>query len=139
MIIGFGKTNLPPVRGWMTLAFAMLAIGVVRLLQPGSLSAQNTVICSTTQIADFTRQIVGDHWVVLCVLAPGEDPHTYEVGNDDLLAVKRADLCLENGWNLEGHAWMRNLAATAGNRRTRLTTSSRSILAVSMSSGTDGR
>lgn len=71
------------------------------------------VVCSTTQIADFARQIVGDRWEVVCVLAPGEDPHTYEVGNDDLLSVKRADLCIENGWNLEGHAWMSNLAKTA--------------------------
>jgi manganese/iron transport system substrate-binding protein len=31
-----------------------------------------------------------------------------------LLAVKRADLCIENGWNLEGHGWMSNLAKTAG-------------------------
>ena len=71
-------------------------------------------VCSTTQTADFTRQIVGDRWEVICVLAPGEDPHTYEVGNDDLLAVKRADLCIQNGWNLEGHDWMKNLAETAG-------------------------
>lgn len=75
---------------------------------------KKVIVCSTTQIADFTRQIVGDRWEVICVLAPGEDPHTYEVGNDDLLAVKRADLCIENGWNLEGHSWMKNLAETAG-------------------------
>ena len=41
-----------------------------------------SVVCSTTQIADFARQIVGDRWEVICVLAPGEDPHTYETGND---------------------------------------------------------
>jgi manganese/iron transport system substrate-binding protein len=72
------------------------------------------VLCSTTQIADFTRQIVGDRWEVICVLAPGEDPHTYEVGNDDLLAAKRADLCIENGWNLEGGGWMHRLANNSG-------------------------
>ena len=77
-------------------------------------AAKKVAVCSTTQIADFTRQIVGDRWEVISVLAPGEDPHTYEVGNDDLLTVKRADLCLENGWNLEGHGWMNNLAHSAG-------------------------
>jgi len=76
--------------------------------------AAKVVVCSTTQIADFTRQIAGERCKVICVLAPGEDPHTYEVGNDDLLAVKQADLCIENGWNLEGHSWMKNLAKTAG-------------------------
>lgn len=72
-----------------------------------------SVVCSTTQIADFARQIVGDRWTVICVLAPGEDPHTYEPGNDDVLAVGRADLCLENGWHLEGNEWMQSLASTA--------------------------
>jgi manganese/iron transport system substrate-binding protein len=84
------------------------------LAQDNSADRKRVVVCSTTQIADFTRQIVGDRWEVICVLAPGEDPHTYEVGNDDLLTVKRADLCVENGWNLEGHGWMKNLAETAG-------------------------
>lgn len=74
---------------------------------------KRVVLCSTTQIADFTRQIVGDRWEVICVLAPGQDPHTYEVGNDDLLSAKRADLCIENGWNLEGGAWMQTLAKNA--------------------------
>ncbi len=78
-------------------------------------SSQNrVVVCSTTQIADFTRQIAGDRWEVICVLGPGEDPHTYEVGNDDVISVKRATLCLDNGWNLEGHDWMRKLANNAG-------------------------
>lgn len=75
---------------------------------------RQVIVCSTTQIADFAKQIVGDRCEVICVLAPGEDPHTYEVGNDDLLSVKRADLCIENGWNLEGHSWMAQLAETAG-------------------------
>ena len=71
------------------------------------------VVCSTTQIADFTRQVVGDRWKVISVLAPGEDPHTYETGNDDMLSVSSADLCLENGWHLEGNEWMQGLATAA--------------------------
>ncbi len=70
-------------------------------------------LCSTTQIADFTRQVVGDRWEVICVLAPGEDPHTYEIGSDDMKAAGRADLCLENGWHLEGNEWMQNLAKSS--------------------------
>ena len=72
------------------------------------------VVCSTTQVADFARQIVGDRWEVICVLAPGEDPHTYETGPDDTGNVARADLCLDNGWNLEGHDWMRKMAESEG-------------------------
>ena len=71
------------------------------------------IVCSTTQVADFARQIVGDRWEVVCVLGAGEDPHTYEVGSNDSQAVARADLCAENGWNLEGHNWMQKLAKDA--------------------------
>lgn len=75
---------------------------------------RKVAVCSTTQVADFTRQVVGDRWDVICVLGAGQDPHTYEVGSDDLVAVRRANLCLQNGWHLEGNDWMRVLAEKAG-------------------------
>lgn len=75
---------------------------------------KKVVVCSTTQVADFARQVVGDRWEVICVLGPAEDPHTYEVGADDSVTVSKADLCAENGWNLEGHDWMKTLAKEAG-------------------------
>jgi len=71
-------------------------------------------VCSTTQVADLTRQVVGDRWQVRCILAPGQDPHLYEIKAGDARTVAIADLCLENGWHLEGKDWMRTLAATAG-------------------------
>ncbi len=77
-------------------------------------SKKRTIVCSTTQTADFARQVVGDRWEVLCVLGAGEDPHTYRPGNDDALNVGRADLCIENGWHLEGNDWMNTLAKNAG-------------------------
>jgi manganese/iron transport system substrate-binding protein len=64
----------------------------------------------------FYHASLGDQWEVISVLGPGQDPHTYEVGNDDLVAVKRADLCIDNGWHLEGHDWMRILALSAGKK-----------------------
>lgn len=74
---------------------------------------RKVVVCSTTQIQDFTRQIVGDDWQVLGVLGPGQDPHTYETRIADADMVARADLCLSNGWHLEGNDWMRRLAENA--------------------------
>ncbi|KAF0246338.1 MAG: ABC-type metal ion transport system periplasmic component/surface [Planctomycetota bacterium] len=75
---------------------------------------KRVIVCSTTQIADFTRQIVGDRCVVKCILAPGADPHTYMPTPGDAEIAATADLCLENGLHLEGKNWMATLAKDRG-------------------------
>src|SRR3954453_19613493 len=82
----------------------------------GDLSAQDRklIVVSTTQVADFARQIAGDRWEVRSILAPGQDPHLYDTKPGDAALVATADLCLENGWHLEGKDWMRRLADNAG-------------------------
>jgi manganese/iron transport system substrate-binding protein len=72
------------------------------------------LVCSTTQVADFARQVVGDRCEVKCVLAPGADPHTYMPTPRDEKMVLGADLCLQNGLHLEGNNWMAKLARDAG-------------------------
>lgn len=88
------------------------------LFVPAFASADDTekklIVCSTTQVADLTRQIVGDRCDVRCVLAAGQDPHKYTPGNDDLLLIGKSDLCIRNGWNLEGSEWMKALADNSG-------------------------
>lgn len=71
-------------------------------------------VCSTTQTADFVRQVAGDRWEVKSVLAPGADPHTYELKPEATRLTAAAKLCFENGWHLEGKDWMRRLAESAG-------------------------
>ena len=77
-------------------------------------SPKKILVCSTTQVADFARNVVGDLWEVKCVLGPGQDPHSYQPSANDNASVATADLCLENGWNLEGGSWMRVMATNAG-------------------------
>jgi ABC-type Zn uptake system ZnuABC Zn-binding protein ZnuA len=72
------------------------------------------LVCSTTQIADIARQVVGDSCEVHCILAPGADPHTYMPTPGDAKLVLKADLCLQNGMHLEGKNWMQTLAQDAG-------------------------
>lgn len=72
------------------------------------------LLCSTTQVADFTREVVGDRCEVRSVLAPGADPHTYQPTTGDAKLAISADLCLENGFHLEGKNWMGTLAKDAG-------------------------
>lgn len=71
------------------------------------------VVASTTQIADFTRQIAGDSVQVVSILAPGADPHTYQPTPDDVQIVLGSALCIENGLHLEGKNWMATLAKDA--------------------------
>lgn len=72
------------------------------------------ILCSTTQLADFTRQIVGDRCRVSSVLGAGADPHTYMPTPKDAQLALEADLCIENGLHLEGKNWMATLAKDAG-------------------------
>jgi len=91
-------------------------LGLLGLAASGDAAevARPVAVCSTTQVADFTRQVVGDDWEVRCVLAPGQDPHLYEIKPHDVLLVRDAALCLANGLHLEQNDWMRVLARDAG-------------------------
>ncbi|MBM9514905.1 metal ABC transporter solute-binding protein, Zn/Mn family [Desulfogranum marinum] len=79
-----------------------------------AIASKPIVVASTTQIADFARQVAGDRLIVKCVLAPGADPHTYQPTPDDVQMVLESDICLENGLHLEGKNWMSTLATDAG-------------------------
>jgi manganese/iron transport system substrate-binding protein len=95
----------------MTRSLSLLAIlGCLGLQTAAAQESRPLAVCSTTQVADFTRQVVGDRWEVVSILGPGQDPHLYHVKPDDVKLAARADLCLENGWHLEGKDWMRTLA-----------------------------
>lgn len=90
-------------------------LGLLLTFIPSALLAQERklIVCSTTQVADFARQVAGDDWEIKSILAPGQDPHLYDTKPGDAALVARADLCLENGWHLEGKDWMRRLADNA--------------------------
>lgn len=93
-----------------------LTLALLLALLPAGVFAQDRklIVCSTTQVADFARQIAGDRWEVQSILASGQDPHLYETKPGDATLVAKADLCIENGWHLEGKDWMRRLADNAG-------------------------
>ena len=71
----------------------VLCIGVAALLLslPCQIMAKTgeklVIVASTTQIADFARQVAGDQAVVKSILAPGADPHTYQVTPNDVQIV----------------------------------------------------
>lgn len=95
------------------------------LFAPSLLIAEDgpkkVIVCSTTQIADFARQIVGDRCEVTCILEPGQDPHLHQITERDKRLVAEAHLLLENGWHLEGKEWMRTMAKSAGKEQSLVT------------------
>jgi len=98
---------------WHCWIVLFVCLGFAGQLCADEAGDKRIVVCSTTQIADFTRQIVGDEWEVHCVLKPGQDPHLYQTKPSDIDLVNSSDLCLANGWHLEGGDWMQKLASTA--------------------------
>src|SRR5918994_1760243 len=97
---------------------AVLASGCSRE-QPTGLTDGTTatgrvlhVVATTTQVADFARNIGGDQVQVTSLLKPGVDAHDYEPSPTDLEAIARADLVLENGVGLE--AWLDDTIKSSG-------------------------
>lgn len=98
----------------LTAIFVSLSLFFLGVLPAHSTSPKLLVVASTTQIADFARQIAGDRLDVKSILAPGADPHTYQPTPNDVQLVLQSSLCLENGLHLEGKNWMSTLATDAG-------------------------
>ena len=111
---------------------AFIAFSIALITAQATLAEDDkpVLVASTTQIADFARQVAGDRAVVKSILAPGADPHTYQPTPNDVQIVLGADLCLENGLHLEGKSWMSTLAKDA-NKPIVTTTDGINLLTVS--------
>jgi len=59
------------------------------------------VVASTTQVADFARNVGGDRVQLTQLLKPNVDPHDYEASPADVQAIATADLVVKNGVGLE--------------------------------------
>jgi ABC-type Zn uptake system ZnuABC Zn-binding protein ZnuA len=67
----------------------------------GTAAPALTVVATTTQVADFARNIGGDRVTVVQLLKPNVDPHDYEASPADVLAIAKASLVVKNGVGLE--------------------------------------
>ena len=70
------------------------------------------MVATTTQIADFARNVGGNAVDVHQILQPNTDPHEYEPRPGDVTATAGAKLVLENGDNLD--AWMGKVVSESG-------------------------
>ncbi|NNE91869.1 MAG: zinc ABC transporter solute-binding protein [Verrucomicrobiales bacterium] len=64
--------------------------------------AKPRIVATTTMLADMARQIAGDEAEVIGLMAPGVDPHTYELPARAIGQLNSADLVIYNGLLLEG-------------------------------------
>ncbi|WP_246236470.1 metal ABC transporter substrate-binding protein [Actinomadura chibensis] len=70
------------------------------------------VVATTTQVADFARNIGGDRVAVTQILKPNVDPHDYEPSPADIQAIADADLVVKGGVGLE--KWLDQTIKSAG-------------------------
>lgn len=101
-----------------TLPFALLILLSVFTAACGSDSAakdsgsQITVVATTTQVADLTRNVVGDRAKVVQLLDPETEAHDFEPAASDLAALADADLIVANGVGLDD--WIARLRKSSG-------------------------
>lgn len=63
--------------------------------------ARMHIVATIGQIADMAARLAGESAEVRALIGEGVDPHTYRQTRADVLALRRADLVLANGLNLE--------------------------------------
>jgi ABC-type Zn uptake system ZnuABC Zn-binding protein ZnuA len=78
----------------------------------GSGGATLRVVATTTQVADFARNVGGDKVEVTQILKPNVDPHDYEPSPADIQAIAQADVVVESGVGLE--KWLDQTIRSAG-------------------------
>ena len=71
-----------------------------------------TVVATTTQVADLTRNVAGDRARVVQLLQPNADPHDYEIRPHDVGALADADLIVRSGGELD--AWLEDAIDGSG-------------------------
>jgi ABC-type Zn uptake system ZnuABC Zn-binding protein ZnuA len=80
--------------------------------QADSDSGQLKVVATTTQIADFTREIAGSAATVTQLIQPNQSAHTYDPSAADLKALGEADVLVINGVGLE--EWLDSAIEASG-------------------------
>jgi ABC-type Zn uptake system ZnuABC Zn-binding protein ZnuA len=90
-----------------------LALGSCAFARPAL--AAITVVAATPDLADIAKQVGGDRVTVSSVARPNQDLHMIEPRPSDVLRIKRADLVVRVGMDLD--LWMDALLNAAANSR----------------------
>ena len=94
------------------------ALGMLPLIAAGcgsessGESGQAKAVATTTQVADFVREVGGEAVEVEQILQPNSDPHDYEPRPSDVEAVADAELVFVSGRGLDD--WAEELVSDSG-------------------------
>jgi ABC-type Zn uptake system ZnuABC Zn-binding protein ZnuA len=91
---------------------ALVASGCGDETSSTSRSADVTAVATTTQVADFVREVGGDRVAVEQILQPNSDPHGYEPRPSDAKALAAADIVVQSGGELD--EWLDGLIENTG-------------------------
>lgn len=83
----------------------MIALAACRPVEErlaGDENSQLKIVATTTFIGDVVRQIAGEIPQVTVLLAPGQNPHSYQPAPQDMVKISQADVIFINGLDLEG-------------------------------------
>ena len=85
------------------IAAVVAAVGVLAGLTGCSASASDrpSVYVTTNILGDVVSEIAGDHLDVVTLMAPGADPHSFELSAQQAAGMRAADLVVANGLGLE--------------------------------------
>jgi zinc/manganese transport system substrate-binding protein len=107
------------LRSRRLLALAVLLVASSAVLVTGcgdndseASGAELTVVATTTQVADFVRNVGGDRVDVHGILGTNADPHDYEPRPSDVGAIGDAPLVFKSGGDID--AWLDELIENAG-------------------------
>jgi zinc/manganese transport system substrate-binding protein/manganese/iron transport system substrate-binding protein len=78
----------------------------------GGAAGGPTIVATTTQVGDFTRELVGDTAEVSQLLAAGQSAHGFDPSAAQLLALGEADALVINGGGLE--SWLDDAVSASG-------------------------
>jgi zinc transport system substrate-binding protein len=125
-----GKIDFPAtVKGMMAAWLSLVSLGLTTCAgeanSPPAKDDRLLVAASIAPLADFTRQVGGDHVQVITLVPPGASPHTFELSPSQVKRVAGADVLVLNGVGLE--YWADKLIQSAGNPELMVVDSSQGI------------
>jgi zinc/manganese transport system substrate-binding protein len=94
-------------------ALALVASGCGDDSSSSSDGGEVTAVATTTQVADFVREVGGDRVQVEQILQPNSDPHGYEPRPSDVAALASADAIFQSGGELD--EWLGDVIESSGN------------------------